>query len=80
MFLLNDCESEAVAKLNEACSKYQSDRDSDNRDACRLAIIITCGGIEGYNAEDRCVDDPEESYCAAVPSYCIDNMSKQSKF
>lgn len=27
LFLLNGCESEAIAKLNEACSKYQSDRD-----------------------------------------------------
>lgn len=81
LFLLNGCESEAIAKLNEACSKYQSDLDrEDNREACRLAIIINCGGIEGSNAAYKCVDDPERSYCAAVPSYCIDNVSKESKF
>lgn len=80
LFLLNGCESEAIAKLNEACSKYQSDRNDDNLEACRLAIIINCGGIQGYTAVDKCVDEPERSYCAALPSYCIDNVSKQSKF
>lgn len=81
LFLLNGCESEAIAKLNEACSKYQSDLDrEDNREACQLAIIINCGGIQGFNAAYKCVDDPEKSFCAAVPSYCIDNVSKESKF
>lgn len=79
LFLLNGCESEAIAKLNEACSKYQSDRDGDNREACRNAILINCGGMAGYGLVERCVDNPEKSYCAVVPSYCIDNMSKQSQ-
>lgn len=74
LFLLNGCESEAVAKLNEACGKDM--KEKNNEEACEIALSINCGGRLGVGAVKDCVKHPEEGGCVAIPSYCLENYSK----
>lgn len=74
LFLLNGCESETVAKLNETCGKDMSEKD--NEKACEIALSINCGGLLGVGAVKDCVKHPEDGVCAGIPSYCLENYSK----
>lgn len=76
VLLLAGCKSEAEKKLDEACSLDMS--IGKNKEACRLALAINCGGLASA-ALDRCADKgshEEAVVCAAFPSYCFDGYSK----
>ena len=74
VLLFAGCKSEAVEKLEESCSKDMG--LIGNEKACRMALMINCGGLVGINSVKSCVKDMKDEECAGIPSYCISSYSK----